>query len=353
MGVVALGVAMIPLLGAGGFRLIKAEASGPDKSKFTASITTTAKVLWSVYLGMTLVATLLLWRAGLDPVDSMAHAFSALGTGGFSTRNASVGAFALPEVEWITAVFMLLSTVSFVMYCRLFTGRLQEVWRNTELRVFLAIVAFSAAALYAAEAAGGGIPLRTAVFQTVSHISSSGFMSQDYTRWSPASQIILLLLAFVGGCSGSTAGGVKVVRWTILAKQFVNEIRRLVHPYGVYTLRLNGIAGRESLVPTVAAFVFAYFALVALTAVFGAVSGLDPFTAFTAAASMAGNVGPAFGALGPAAHYGDIPDPLKWWYMLVMLAGRLEIYTLLIMAGNFARRLSGGGKQNQEKGGKS
>lgn len=342
MGVVALAVAMIPLLGAGGFRLLKAESTGPDKGKFTASITTTAKILWFVYVGLTALQATLLWRCGLDPVDSVAHAFSTLGTGGFSTRNASVGAFGIPAAEWICTVFMLLASVSFVLYCRLFTRRFPEVWRNTELKVFFIIVPVAVIAVWFFEAVvpgGGHVSLRSAAFQVSSLLSTTGFMTADYTKWLPSSQFILLVVCFIGGCSGSTAGGIKVVRWVILAKQFGNEIKRLVHPYGVFTMRLNGTSGREMFVPAVAAFVFAYLVLVAVTALFGAIAGLGPFTAFTAALSTVGNIGPAFGDLGPTANYGDIPALLKWWYMFAMLAGRLEIYTLLILFGTaFDRR---------------
>ena len=150
----------------------------------------------------------------------------------------------------------------------------------------------------------------------------------------------MVALFFIGGCAGSTAGGVKVVRWTVLAKQFVNEMRRLVHPYGVFTLRINSVSGREAFVPVVAAFIFAYFLLVLLTSLAGALAGLDLLGAFTAALAMVGNIGPAFGDLGPSLNYGALPSPLKWWYMVAMLAGRLEIYTLLLVAGSFARSRS-------------
>lgn len=338
MGVVALAVAMIPLLGAGGFRLLKAESTGPDKAKVTASITTTAKILWFFYCGLTGLQAVLLWRAGLDPIDSVAHAFSTLGTGGFSTRTASVGSFGIPAAEWICIVFMLLSSVSFFLYCRLFTKRFPEVLRNTELKVFLAIVPLAVFAIWFFESAlpdGSRISLRSAIFHVSSLLSTTGFMTSDYTKWLPSSQLIILILCFIGGCSGSTAGGVKVVRWVILAKQFGNEIKRLLHPYGVFTMRLNGTSGREMFVPAVAGFMFAYFTLVVITALFGTIAGLGPFTAFTAGLSMVGNVGPAFGNLGPTSNYGDIPTLLKWWYMFAMLAGRLEIYTLLILFGSF------------------
>ena len=341
MGVVALAVAMIPLLGAGGFRLIKAETSGPDKTKLTSSVATTAKLLWFFYISMTVVATFLLWRCGMDYVDALCHAFSSLGTGGFSSRNGSVGAFALPSAEWTCIMFMLLSTVNFMLYCRLLTGRLSEVFRNSELRAFLLIVVVSSLALFCIEPADAmepGKAIRDACFQAAAMLSSTGFMTEDYTTYLPASQIVIIALCLAGGCSGSTASGIKIIRWTVLAKQFASEMRRLIHPYGVFSLRINGSPVKDGVVSAVSAFVFAYVALVVISAMAGAAAGLDLVTAVSGAFSMVGNVGPAFGDLGPTSNYGFIPAPLKWWYMVAMLAGRLEIYTLLLLLGNIVRK---------------
>ena len=334
MGVIALAVALIPLLGIGGFRLIKAETTGPDKEKLTSFIANTAKSLWLIYVMLTVVQMLLLHFAGLGWVDSIAHAFSTMGTGGFSTRNASVGAFGLPAVEWICTIFMLLASVNFALYYRLFTGRLREVAGDSELRALIIVVLSSIAVVTLLEY-NASTPfsqtVRNVAFQTSSIVSTTGFMTADYTRWCPPAQVVILLLFFIGGCSGSTAGGVKVIRWTILAKEIGNEMRRIVHPHQVFTLRINGKPGHESLIPVVASFILTYFILVLATTFAGAIAGLDVFTALSAAASMVGNIGPALGQLGPTANYGSLPTALKWWYCFAMLAGRLEIYTLLIM----------------------
>lgn len=336
MGVIALVVALVPLLGMGGMKLIQAETTGPEKGKLTARITNTAKVLWFIYLGFTLAQFSLLLLFDMEVLDALCLAFSTLGTGGFSSRNASVGAFMNPAVEWVTCAFMILGSINFALYYRFFTARVGGIWRDTELRAFLLVVmvAFVSVALVQLPT-GEGVSktLRDSAFHVSSIVSSTGFMTADYTAWRSAAQIILLILVFIGGCSGSTAGGVKVIRWTILFKQLVNEFHRLVHPHGVYTLRLNGQPGRETLVPFVASFIFIYLFSVAITAFVGALAGLPTFEAFTASLSMIGNVGPAFGALGPSATYIGIPAGLKWWYCLAMLAGRLEIYTLLILIG--------------------
>lgn len=336
MGVIALAVALIPLLGVGGFRLIKAETTGPDKEKVTAFIANTAKSLWAIYFVLTLVLAIALKLSGLGYVDSLAHAFSTMGTGGFSTRNASLGAFANPAAEWIVGVFMLVASVNFALYYRMLCGRFREVWHDSELKAFVSLMLVSigvGVALQCARVGWSGSAVRDVFFQLSSIVSTTGFMTADYLLWTPAAQIVLFSLFFVGGCSGSTAGGIKVIRWTILAKQFKNEFLRLLHPRQVFTLSVNGCPGRESFVPVVAVFIFSYCLLVLVTTFAGALAGLDPWTAFTAAASMVGNIGPAFGELGPTANYGSLLAPLKWWYAFAMLAGRLEIFTFLILLG--------------------
>ena len=340
MGVIALAVALIPLLGVGGFRLIKAETTGPDKEKFTSFISNTAKSLWLIYAALTAAQTFMLHYAGLGWVDSLAHAFSTMGTGGFSTRNASIGAFGMPAVEWTCTLFMLLASVNFALYYRLISGRWREVAADSELRAFAAIVLASAAVATLVQTDASvalSKTVRDVSFQVASIVSTTGFMTADYTSWRPSAQIAILVLFFTGGCSGSTSGGVKVVRWTILAKEICNEMRRIIHPHQVFTLRLGGKPGYETFIPAVASFILVYFILVLATAFAGTLAGLDVFTAFTSAASMAGNVGPAFGRLGPTANCGFLPAPLKLWYCFAMLAGRLEIYTLLIMIGRCVR----------------
>ena len=336
LGVIALAVALIPLLGIGGFRLIKAETTGPDKSKLTSLIANTAKTLWFIYMALTALQALLLWNAGLGAVDAIAHAFSTMGTGGFSTRNASVGAFGLPAAEWICTAFMLLATVNFTLYYRLLTGRIGDVIRDSELRTLVMLVICAVACVTAVQCrsfVSFGDTLRSSAFQVASIVSTTGFMTDDYLAWRPAAQVVILLLFFVGGSSGSTAGGIKVIRWTILGKQLRNELRRILHPHEVFTLSINGCPGREAFVPVVASFVFVYMLLVLTTTFAGALAGLDAFSAFTGALSMVGNVGPAFGTLGPTSNYGGLAAPLKWFYMFAMLAGRLEICTLLILVG--------------------
>ncbi len=343
LGVIALAVALIPLLGIGGFRLIKAETTGPDKAKLTTLIANTAKSLWFIYITFTAAEALLLWHAGMDSVDALSHAFSTMGTGGFSTRNASVGGFGIPAVEWICTAFMLAASVNFTLYYRVLTGRLGDVGRDSELRTLAGIVLVAMAFALAVECSSRAefaTTARKVSFQVASIVSTTGFMTEDYLTWRPAAQAVIFILFLVGGSSGSTAGGIKVIRWTVLGKQLRNEIHHILHPHEVFTLSINGSPGREGFIPVVASFVFVYMLLALVTMLAGTLGGLDVFSAFTGAFSMVGNVGPAFGQLGPTSNYAALAAPLKWFYMFAMLAGRLEIYTLLILLGRacFLRR---------------
>ena len=341
MGVIALAVALIPLLGEGGFRMIKAETTGLEKGKLTSRIATTAKTLWAVYSFFTLAQALLLRHFGMSWLDALCHAFSTLGTGGFSPYNDSVGHFGSAAIEWTCTAFMLLASVNFTLYFHVLTGRFREVFLDSEFRAFLAIVAVAVSVVALAECRdyrGIAASLRYSAFQVASIVSTTGFATADYCRWRPAAQMVLFLLFLVGGCAGSTAGGIKIVRWTILWKQMRNELRRLLHPHEVMSIRINGVPGRESFVPLVASFLFVYMSLVALTAFFGALSGLGLLEALSGALSMIGNIGPAFGGLGPTENCAPLHWALKWWYSFVMIAGRLEIYTLLILVGRAIRR---------------
>lgn|SRR5574344_2693002 len=333
MGIVALTVALLPLLGVGGFQLIKAETTGPEKGKFTPKIATTAKVLWFIYLGLTVVEAVLLKFAGMDIIDSISYAFATLGTGGFATKNASVGAYNSAAIDWIIFTFMFLAGINFSMYFYLFTGKLSDIKHNSELKAYVLIVGIATLLVTILEMStygGFGKSLRYSAFQVMTILSTTGFSTADYTLWKPASQAVIAILFFIGGCSGSTAGGFKVVRCVILSKQFSNEVKRMLHPHGVFTIVLDDRPGRKDVVFSVAAFGFLYLVLILATTIFASLFGIDLFSSFTGAISMVSNVGPAFGVFGPSCNYGFLPAAVKWWYCFAMLAGRLELYTIII-----------------------
>lgn len=333
MGIVALTVALMPLLGVGGFQLIKAETTGPDKSKITPKITMTAKILWFIYLAMTVIQTVLLMIAGMDFVDALSHTFATLGTGGFSTRNLSVGQYNSVAIDWICTIFMLLAGVNFSLYYKLFLRKGKEVLENTELKVYIFIVIIATlfiSLLILPQYGNFFTSLRYSAFQVASIITTTGFTTQDYTLWAQPAQFILFLLMFIGGCSGSTAGSIKVIRWVILSKQMTNEMRRMIHPYGVYNIRLNKHAGRKDIVFSVAGFIFLFLLLVFITAFIATFDGTDIITSFSASLALIGNIGPGFGKVGPAFNYGFFSPFTKWWFSFAMIAGRLELYTILI-----------------------
>lgn len=333
MGIVALTVALLPILGVGGFQLIKAETTGPEKGKFTPKITTTSKILWFIYFGFTVTQTILLCIFGMDFIDALSHAFSTLGTGGYSTKNSSVGGFNSVAIDIICTLFMFLSGINFTLYYYLFVKKIAEIKDNTEFKIYLIMIATATLLITIIEKGQyGGFfnSLRYSSFQAISIMSTTGFSTADFTAWHPASQAIIFILFFIGGCSGSTSGGVKVVRWIILSKQLHNELLKMLHPHGIFTIRLNNRAGRKDVVFSVAAFFFVWVMSIALTTFFTCCFGIDVFTSFTGALSMAGNIGPGFNLLGPSANFGWLPAAVKWWYCVLMIAGRLEFFTIII-----------------------
>ncbi|MCQ2572793.1 MAG: TrkH family potassium uptake protein [Treponema sp.] len=333
MGVVTLTVALLPLLGVGGFQLIKAETTGPEKGKVTAKITTTAKALWLIYFAFTVIEAILLKIFGMDWFDASAHAFSTLGTGGFSTKNSSIAYFDSAAIDITITVFMFLAGINFSLFYYLITKKTDEIKNNSEFKsyvgLFFSLVIITALCLLP-KYHNFFTALRYSSFQIASLTSTTGFGTSDFTLWPVPAQLFCFMVFFVGGSSGSTSGGVKVIRWVILFKQAGNEIRRMLHPHGIFTVRLNGKPGRKDVVFNVAAFFFVYLLLVTLTTFIGCFGNLDLWSSFTGALSMVGNIGPGFGQLGPSNTYSFLPSFLKWWYCFAMLAGRLELYTMLI-----------------------
>ena len=333
MGIVTLTVALLPLLGVGGFQLIKAETTGPEKGKVPARITTTAKILWLIYFGFTAAETIALKLAGMTFTDALSHAFATLGTGGFSTRNASIGSYNSVAIDVIIMIFMFLAGINFSLYFYIITRKFRDITTNSEFKAYLVIVAalIVAVSISLRKVYGSfGDTLRYSSFQVVSLMTTTGFSTADFMKWPAATQFLLFVTFFIGGCSGSTSGGVKVIRWLVLGKQVQNETRKMLHPHGVFAIRLNGRPGRKDIVFNVAAFMVVYFALVLITTFVGCLGNLDVWSSFTGALSMVGNIGPGYGLLGPAENFGFLPDFVKYWYSFAMLAGRLELYTMII-----------------------
>jgi len=334
MGIILLTVALMPLLGVGGFQLIKAEVPGPEKDKITPRITATAKVLWGVYFVFTLILIILYRLGGMEWFDAVCHGFSVLATGGVSTKNAGFAFYDSAFIDWVTVIFMLLGALNFNMYFRIVRGKFKDLLHNTESRVYIFIFIIAALVISLSlipQSDSFGSALRIGSFQAASFLTSTGHARADYTAWPALAQMALFCLMFIGGCSGSTAGGVKVIRHTVLFKQAFNELRRLIYPQGVFSIQLNKKAGRKDVVYGVAGFVFLYFFIVAVTAFVTAASGFDIFESFSTALSITGNIGAGFSAAGPNYSFGAYPAHLKLFYSLVMIAGRLELWTVFIL----------------------
>ncbi|MDR2363209.1 MAG: TrkH family potassium uptake protein, partial [Spirochaetaceae bacterium] len=333
MGIVVLTVALLPLLGIGGFQLVKAETTGPEKEKITPKITETAKILWFLYLILTALQTLFLCIGGMDWFGAVTHSFSTIATGGFSIRNDSIAAYNSPWVEVVCTVFMILSGFNFFLLYRLFRGKYRDILNNSEAKAYGRIILVSVGIITLSllpGAASLGEAVRKAFFQAASIITTTGFAAADHTRWPPMAQGVLFFLMFIGGCSGSTAGGIKVVRMLVLYKQAGNEMKRLLYPQGVFTIRLNKKVGRKDVVYGVAGFVFLYLFVILIAALIVSSAGWDIFSSLNVALITLGNIGLGLGRTGPGAILEGLPGYVKWTLSLVMIAGRLELWTVFV-----------------------
>jgi trk system potassium uptake protein TrkH len=337
MGVIVLSVAVLPLLGSGGMQLARAESPGHTPDRLTPRFQDTAKRLWLLYAAFTALQILLLWAGEMDLFESAAHAFTTMSTGGFSTRVESIAAFS-PYTQWIITVFMLIAGCSFALHFRALR-KPSEYWRSAEFRLYLAIV------LGAVVIVTGGLlrdvpsgeSIREAAFTSASLITTTGYSSADFGSWRPALQVFAFGLMFLGGMAGSTAGAVKVFRVGILSKAALADIRRIVHPRGIFTLRFGKDRVSEPVVEAIQSF-FLFYMFIFMTATFlttfidaNLTESLDLVTAASAVAASIGNIGPGLGDVGPAGNYGDLPSLVKWLLSSLMIVGRLEIFPVLVL----------------------
>lgn len=338
MGIVVLSVAVFPMVGAGGYRMFKAEAPGGSTFQRNAPrIKDTAKVLWVMYLGMSLVEMTLLLLGGMGGFDAVCHMFTTMSTGGFSTRAASVAAWPTPFIQWTIVAFMLLAGINFDVHQQLLTGRHRQALRNVELRVFVLIAAVATTlfvvVLHLGSIIAGGFEttLRTAAFQVASIGTTTGYGTADFNLWPDTLRLSLLLLMFVGGCTGSTAGGMKVVRVVIFLKSALVELYHTVNPRAVLVVRVGDRPLTRDTVSNVMSFLAIWVALFGLFSYLLTILGLDLISAASAAAAHLGNIGPGLGSVGPVANYAHVPVVGKWLLVFAMLLGRLELYSVLVL----------------------
>ena len=336
MGIVLLAVAILPLLGVGGMQLFRAEVPGPTAERLTPRIRETAKRLWGVYVLLTALEAGALMVAGLGSFDAVCHSFATMATGGFSNHGASVGGYGTPAVEWIVIVFMLLAGTNFSLHYLVLSGQVTAHFRDEEFRFYLLIVggvtAVLTAVLLGERFYGSTLETaRHALFQVISIITTTGFGTADYLQWPPFAHAALLMLMAVGGCAGSTGGGIKVVRLLILLKTAKLELRRMLHPRGVFTLWFNDRAVPPGLQTNVLGFFLLFMVVYGCGVLALALGGRDLVTSVGATAATLSNIGPGLGLVGPASNYAALLDWEKWLLMGLMIIGRLELFTVLVL----------------------
>ncbi|MGF1557330.1 TrkH family potassium uptake protein [Paucihalobacter sp.] len=348
MGIIVLAIAILPLLGIGGMQLFAAEAPGPNNDKLHPRITDTAKRLWLIYFAYTAVETLLLSLAGMSFFDAINHAMSTLSTGGFSTKNASLAYWNdKPIIQYIVITFMFLAGTNFVLSYFAFKGRIQKIIKDEEFKLyfkFIVIFTIIAALViyFYADVSQSSIDhpmvfgesesaFRHALFQVLAIVTTTGFVSADYTSWTPFLTVFFFGLMFLGGSAGSTSGGVKVVRHLILIKNGFLEFKRALHPNAVLPLRYNGKSISGDIVFNILGFFILYMLLFISGALVFSMFNIDFKSSIGLSASSLGNVGPALGDFGPVNNYAALPNLAKWWSSFLMLVGRLELFTVLII----------------------
>ena len=334
MGVLVLTAALLPSLGISSNFLIRAESPGPVKSKLVPRASQSSKILYSIYLAFTVIETVLLRIAGLPWYDSIVLSFSTAGTGGFSIKNASVGAYGSPAVEIIVIIFLILFSINFAMYFLLLTRKFKQVMQSDELRFFLLMVVLASAAItinIAPSFERLGDAIRTALFQVMTVVSTAGFATADFNLWPEFSRMLLVILMLVGACAGSTGGGMKCSRVLVLFRSSAREIRTIIHPRSVSVVRLDGEPLSEQTVRTTQCYFIIYMFLT-----FGAslVIGLDNFsfgTTLTAVISCVNNIGPGLEAVGPMGNFSGFSDLSKLVLSFCMILGRLEMFPILVL----------------------
>ncbi len=336
MGIIVLAVAVLPMLGVGGMQLFRAETPGPVKdTKLTPRITETAKALWYIYLGLTVACCLAYWAAGMSFFDAMSHSFSTVAIGGFSTHDASIGHFQSTAIEFVAIIFMLLSGVNFAIHFTAFRHRsLKPYRRDAEFRTYILVLFIVSVVTIGYLQATKTFDSTTesiieGLFQVVSIGTTTGYTTAEYYTWPGFLPVLLLYVSFIGGCSGSTGGGIKVIRILLLVKQGVRELRRLVHPNAQIAVKIGKKAMSEKVLEAVWGFFAAYFAISALLILLLMATGLNQVTAFSAVAACLNNLGPGLGDVGR--NFASINDTAKWILCMAMLLGRLEIFTLLVL----------------------
>lgn len=335
MGIIVLSLAILPLLGIGGMQLFIAEVPGPTPDKLHPRIKDTAKRLWYIYIIFTAAETLLLWAGEMNFFDALNHSFTTMATGGYSTKQASIAHWDSPYIHYVISLFMFLAGTNFTLSYFAMHLRFDRVLKNEEFRNYLGfVIAFTlviAIIMYFTMDISAEQSLRDSLFQVVSIMTTTGFVTSDYMSWLPILGLLIFILMFFGGSAGSTGGGVKIVRVVLLFKNSALELKRLIHPNAVIPVRLNNMAVDQKIITNVLAFVSFYILTVMGSTLIMSALGYDLDTSLGAVAATLGNIGPGIGGVGPVDNYSHIPAFGKWFLAFLMLIGRLELFTVVIL----------------------
>ena len=335
MGIILLSLAILPLLGVGGMQLFKAEVPGPVPDRLTPRIRHTAELLWGVYVIISIVEMILLKTAGMNWFDAACHTFGTMATGGFSTKNLSIAHYQNPWIDWIIIIFMIIAGTNFALHYRALKGKPIFYWRDSEARFFITIILIASLIIGfdVWKNSGNNMfkSLTDTIFQVVSILTTTGYGTSDYEAWAYSSRLILFILMFIGGCAGSTAGGMKIVRSMVLFQFSRQEMKKLIHPQAVFTIRIGGTIVPDEIQRHISGFFLLYISVFVISIIVMSILGLDFESSFGSVAATLNNIGPGLGSVGPTENYAHIPLLGKWFLSALMLIGRLELYTVLVL----------------------
>ena len=335
MGIIVFSIAILPMLGMGGVQLFRAEVAGPVADKITPRVKQTAKLLWGIYVGFVLILCLILKIEGMSWFDAICHSFTTIATSGFSTKNISIAAYG-GLIQWTIIIFMFLAATNFSLHYYFIAKGKFEYYKDHEFRVYFGLcIIFSI--LFFINIVGTNkyqtdlLSFRHSVFAAVSILTTTGFSTENFNEWPEMSKMLLFFLFFIGGSAGSTTGGMKIIRSILVVKYLLYEVRKLLHPKGVFNITIGENTIDDNVVRATLGFYLFYILIFVFTAIFLSFTGLDVETALTASASAIGNIGPGLGSIGPTGNWGHLTDLAKWLTSFCMLLGRLEIFTVVVL----------------------
>ena len=339
MGIIVLSLAILPFLGVGGMQLFKAEAPGPTADRLTPRIAETAKILWGVYVAISALEAVLLMFGGMGFFDALCHTFGTMATGGYSTRNASIGAFGSAYIHYVIIFFMLMAGTNFSLHYRFLKGDWRAYLRNKEFLFYLSIIGIVTVIIgvdtFLNQYRNLPDTMQFTLFQVVSILTTTGYGTTDYEQWSFSSQFVLFVLMFFGGCAGSTGGGMKIIRVMVLVKFMYSEIARLLHPHAVVPVRIGDKGIPRDVVTNVLGFFVLFMVVFVIGVIIMSSMGMDIATSLGVVIATLGNIGPGLGDVGPTDNYSTIPAIGKWILASFMLMGRLELFTVIILLSPF------------------